>query len=101
MRVEDGPVYHRMREEVYEKTRPPSRAVILTTGFLSVLLSLAVLLPSLLLLVNSNYWRHLHSGLEGWLERPLPALALLGHGDPDPHGGHLHLHLLPLLLRRP
>ena len=69
MRLEDGPVYHQMREEVYEKTRPPSRGVILTTGFLSVLLSLSVLLPSLLLLVNSNYWRHLHSGLEGWLER--------------------------------
>ena len=36
---------------------------------LSVLLSLAVLLPSVLLLVNSSYWHNLHSALEGWLER--------------------------------
>jgi len=74
MRLEDGPVYHQMREEmtrspVYEKRRPPSRALILTTGLLSVLLSLAVLLPSVLLLVNSSYWHNLHSALEGWLER--------------------------------
>ena len=39
-----GPVYHQMREdispEVYlEKRRPPSRGLILTTGLLSVLLS--------------------------------------------------------------
>jgi len=74
MRLEDGPVYHQMREEmtrspVYQKTRPPSRALILTTGLLSVLLSLGVLLPSVLLLVNSSYWHSLHSALEGWLER--------------------------------
>lgn len=74
MRLEDGPVYHQMREEmtrspVYEKRQPPSRALILTTGLLSVLLSLAVLLPSVLLLVNSSYWHNLHSALEGWLER--------------------------------
>ena len=74
MRLEDGPVYHQMREEmtrspVYQKRRPPSRALILTTGLLSVLLSLGVLLPSVLLLVNSSYWHSLHSALEGWLER--------------------------------
>jgi len=74
MRLEDGPVYHQMREEmtrspVYQKSRPPSRALILTTGLLSVLLSLGVLLPSVLLLVNSSYWHSLHSALEGWLER--------------------------------
>ena len=74
MRMEDGPVYHQMREEmtrspVYQKTRPPSQALILTTGILSVLLSLGVLLPSVLLLVNTSYWHNLHSALEGWLER--------------------------------
>merc|ERR1712083_1049776 len=63
MRMEDGPVYHQMREEmtrspVYQKTRPPSQALILTTG-----------LPSVLLLVNTSYWHNLHSALEGWLER--------------------------------
>ena len=93
MRLEDGPVYHQMREEmtrspVYQKRRPPSRALILTTGLLSVLLSLAVLLPSVLLLVNSSYWHNLHSALEGWLERhPWDRKVL-----------HQHIHLIEFYL---
>ena len=45
------------------------RGLVLCTSLLSLLLSLAVLLPSLLLLVNGASWQQLDRAVEGWLER--------------------------------
>ena len=48
---------------------PHGRAVLLFTSLLSILLSLSILLPSTVLLVNSSAWRELYRTMEGWLER--------------------------------
>ena len=46
----------------------PGRCLVLCTGTLSILLSLSVVLPSVLLLVNSNSWNYIKQTSQQWLE---------------------------------
>ena len=49
-------------------THYPGRGLVLFAGALSILLSMGAILPSVLLLVNTNYWHYINNLWKKWLD---------------------------------
>ena len=45
----------------------PGRGLVLWAAVLSLVLGLAVILPSVLLLVNASTWHHVNKAIQRWL----------------------------------